>query len=158
MGPYEPINQKQIYFCFICNGPGTSKHHLVPRKVRQERGTQANAIVRTCCKCHRDIHYYISHFELDTKFNTPELLKLELSRRKSIHVGCFTPGMMLTTHEDGLRNRSFKRFKSVKNEMLKLEKRLQTQKLCPDRTQERQRGKQQNANWITGSAAKSERE
>lgn len=84
MGPCEPRKQKQIYFCFLCNGPGTSKHHLVPKQVRQYRGTTANLIVRTCRKCHNDIHYYFSNWELATKFNSEERLRNELPVRREI--------------------------------------------------------------------------
>lgn len=78
----QPLTNDQIYFCELCNGPGSTKHHLVPKSVRLERGLQANAIMRACGRCHSDIHYYISNWELATQFNSPEKIKLELKRRK----------------------------------------------------------------------------
>lgn len=40
MGPVEPRNQKQIYFCFICNGSGTSKFKFT----EQDYAVAANVV------------------------------------------------------------------------------------------------------------------
>lgn len=74
----------QLYFCAICGGPGSTKHHLVPKAVRIKRGLLANKIMRCCPKCHADIHYYFSHWELATRFNEEKPLKAELEKRKTV--------------------------------------------------------------------------
>jgi hypothetical protein len=83
MGITEPRDQKQIHFCAICGGPGTSRHHLVPRGVRgQISPNPRTELIRTCASCHREIHYYFSHWELALRFNTEERIKTELAKRK----------------------------------------------------------------------------
>lgn len=83
MGPCEPWNQKQIYFCAICGGPGGTRHHLVPKLVAKQRKKLHEEIIRTCRKCHDDIHFYFSHYELAEEFNTEDSLRRELRKRKS---------------------------------------------------------------------------
>jgi len=86
MGPTEPLDQKQIYFCAICGGPGSTRHHLIPKAIYAyppRTKTSGNLTIRTCPQCHSDIHYYFSHWELALQFNTEERIKTELSKRKS---------------------------------------------------------------------------
>lgn len=89
MGIVEPTDQKQVHFCFICNGPGTQRHHLYPRgafNLRRYAATDSSLLsktVRVCKNCHIAIHFHFSHRELADKFNTPEALKRELEFRKS---------------------------------------------------------------------------
>jgi hypothetical protein len=78
MGPVEPYGQVQIYFCAICNGPGTTRHHLIPRSTRN--GNRDTILL--CRDCHADVHWFFSNWELALKFNTEELLKTELAKRK----------------------------------------------------------------------------
>ena len=87
MGIIEPKDQKQIYFCAICGGNGGTKHHLLPKSTRREwrgpGGSQMMPTMRTCRKCHDDIHYFISHWELAMFFTSEDKLKNELARRKA---------------------------------------------------------------------------
>jgi len=92
MGTIESHNQKQIHFCAICNGPGSTKHHLWPQKLRRQilNGAPGNsdspswgAVMRVCGSCHADIHFYFSHWELAMKYNEPERIKTEMAKRKA---------------------------------------------------------------------------
>jgi hypothetical protein len=81
MGPCEPWTAKQIYFCAFCPGPGVTKHHLVPRSVRDFRGP-GKLTIRLCNDCHADVHRFFSLLELARRFNTEKSLREELKKRK----------------------------------------------------------------------------
>lgn len=85
MGPCEPWTQKQVYFCVICNGPGGTRHHLVPKSIERDHPKFKNRkdTIRLCSRCHREVHYYFSHWELAVKFNSAETVKSELHKRKT---------------------------------------------------------------------------
>ena len=77
-----------IYTCVICGGPGGSRHHLIPKSVRDkyltlQQNADLHATIRTCPRCHGDIHFYFSNWELALKFNTEEALRIELRERKN---------------------------------------------------------------------------
>lgn len=80
-GQPEPWEQRT---CFICGGTGSTKHHLIPSEVRKKRGSKANEIAWACWECHRDIHFYISQWELYFRFNTESSLRDELLKRKKL--------------------------------------------------------------------------
>lgn len=81
----EPISQSQIYFCLICNGPGTTKHHFVPRQIeKQVENKPRIKYTRLCGPCHGAVHKLFKHKELATKFNTDESLKAEFNIRAKI--------------------------------------------------------------------------
>jgi len=76
----------QIYFCFFCGGPGSTKHHLFPRSIADRIGAskeQKQKVIRLCPRCHQDVHFYFSHYELATRFNDHVKLKLEWQVRKN---------------------------------------------------------------------------
>jgi hypothetical protein len=84
MGIVEPIKQRQIYFCALCGGNGTSSHHLFPKSAWKRMNPKPlMRFMRLCGKCHNDIHFYFSVWELALKFNTPETIKPELEKRKT---------------------------------------------------------------------------
>ncbi len=75
----------QIYTCFVCGGPGTTRHHFVPKHARMKmkrHDTKSKDTVRACSHCHSDIHYYFSNWELAVKFNTEATLVEELRNRR----------------------------------------------------------------------------
>jgi len=83
---------KQIYFCAICNGPGTTLHHFTPKQTAKRlNNVDLESIldfdyyktIRVCRRCHDDIHYYLSHWELATKYNNESSLINELNNRKN---------------------------------------------------------------------------
>jgi hypothetical protein len=88
MGPIEPLNQKQVHFCVFCQGPGTSKHHVLPRSLGLRGEGSKPITVRTCRPCHNDIHRFFTNLELGQTYNTVETLKPELERRKALCPMC----------------------------------------------------------------------
>ena len=78
---------KQIYFCAICNGPGSTRHHLIPTEAlkRSKFFNKSNhqVMVRLCVKCHETINYYFSNWEMAVKYNTIEKLITELRIRQN---------------------------------------------------------------------------
>ena len=84
----DPMNQEQVYFCVFCNGPGTSKHHLIPQEILKQRDLDLDLhfrrTVRSCRKCHRAIHDLFSNEELADDYYTLELLRPEFERRLNL--------------------------------------------------------------------------
>ncbi len=81
----ESWKEKQIYLCEICGNPGRHLHHLIPRWMTTRlRIAECRTLIRTCYKCEEDIHFYISHWELGTKFNTRERIREELRNRRKL--------------------------------------------------------------------------
>lgn len=70
--------EQQKYFCAICCGPGSTKHHLVPKGLGTPNN---NNVIRLCRKCHVLVYYFFSHWELAMFFNTEQTIKTELSIR-----------------------------------------------------------------------------
>jgi hypothetical protein len=82
MGPFESLDQMQVHFCGICNGPGTSRHHFIPKEVVHVNPARKDDTVRLCSVCHRDVHFYFSNMELAMWYNTTDSIRPELERRK----------------------------------------------------------------------------
>lgn len=85
MGITEERTQRQIHFCFICGGSGATRHHLIPKATHPSmRGNRFfwRETVRTCRRCHDEIHQHFSHWELALQFNSTERLKGALKKRK----------------------------------------------------------------------------
>lgn len=78
-GTFPPGEQVQIYFCAICNGPGSTRHHLAPVATKMPY----MGIIRLCPRCHKEVHYYFSNWELAVKFNSLESLTGELKTRRA---------------------------------------------------------------------------
>ena len=107
MNSGEPWTQKQIHFCYICNGPGSSEHHLIPKSVQADRLKKVVVLkMRACHTCHHDIHYYFSHWELAISYFTPESLKAELTRRRGISRALGHSGYQLKTYMKSERHYS----------------------------------------------------
>jgi hypothetical protein len=82
MGQFESRTEEQKYFCFICGGPGSTRHHLVPKSFVPRGFLNGHAMIRLCPNCHAEVHFYFSNYDLAIHFNTAEKLKNELVRRK----------------------------------------------------------------------------
>lgn len=84
--PPEKVKQpgtEQVHFCALCHGPGVSRHHLFPKSLlKQLKAKITVRLVRLCRPCHDDVHLYFSLWELAMTYNTVELIKTELVRRK----------------------------------------------------------------------------
>lgn len=91
MGSIEPLGPAITAPCGICGKIGRSTHHFIPRSIAGQlnprwKKTHGNPTMKTCQKCHHDIHYYIGHWELAVYFNTVAKLKAELEKRRAVDV------------------------------------------------------------------------
>lgn len=78
------LDEPQKHFCFMCGGPGITKHHLVPQEIVAKHGIRPMGTIRLCQGCHASIHWHFSNAELAVHFNDPELLKAEFAKREPI--------------------------------------------------------------------------
>lgn len=80
----EERSQGQKFWCHFCGGPGTTKHHLVPRSV-VDRCPQYRiwGTIRLCRPCHDEVHRLFGPLELGLKWNDPVNLQLEFYRRRN---------------------------------------------------------------------------
>lgn len=82
MSDHPPGEEVQIFFCALCNGPGSTRHHFAPVATKMPHmGT-----CRLCPRCHREVHYYFSNWELAVRFNSLESLSGELKIRRAFPI------------------------------------------------------------------------